>query len=172
MDLNKWLIANENLKLFKLLEEASKIEDREVIFLCVGNSKIWYDSFGPVMGSLLMNFELEKYIYGNTRMDIKASNLQEYIDMINKFHINPFIIVFDSALSKENRGLVLRRGATTCGALSDSKVSVGDLSITYNLTSDMIKDVSNYKGMLEEIKRVARFILFTFKEQKKIAKSL
>ncbi len=161
--LKEWLIAEENFNMFRLFEKAKKIsKEREVVFLCVGNSKIWFDSFGPLMGSLLKCFDLNKFIYGNIRANIKPCNLKEYVDLIYKFHASPYIIVFDSALSNTNSGICVREGSIVCASLSSEKVEVGDLSVTYNITREVAASPKNYHDMLHAVKQVARFILFVF----------
>lgn len=166
MDLKSWLTAYENYNIFKAFDEARKT-DREVIFLCVGNGKIWFDSFGPMMGSLLKRCQLKKFIYGNLQYSIKGSNIKEFIEMIAKFHINPFIIVFDSCLSK-SCGLTIKKGPLLCSFLSEG-VEVGDLSVSFNMTKEFINDPRNFKKLLSEVKRVARYIVYCFKEKTQFA---
>lgn len=162
---DKLVYALENYNIIKLLEKASKIaESREVVFLCVGNSSIWFDSFGPMVASLLMATNLKMFIYGNIKANIKADNLEEYVNLIYKFHVDPYVIVIDSALSKTSRGLRVKEGATECGALSNSPCLVGDLSITFCMDREFIRSVENYDKLKKEVKRIGRFILFSFKE--------
>ena len=164
MDFKNWLTVQENYNLLKNIEAASKMsETREVVFLCVGNSKVWFDSFGPMIGSVLGELRLEKFIYGNTRFDITSKNLQEFVDLIYKLHINPYIVVFDSCLSCDKVGLCIKPGSIMCAALTNSAVRVGDLSITFNVTKDFIKDPSGNALLLKEVKRVARYVLYCFK---------
>lgn len=161
MDIIKWLELEENLMLYKEFEKVERIaKDREVVFLCVGNSKVWFDSFGPTMGSLLMHLDLEKFIYGNLRANITSRNIGEYVDMIYKLHIDPFIVVFDNALSKENVGLVVREGPIECAAFSENSTTVGDLSVIFNVTREFISSPDNCDQMRKAVKKVARFLHF------------
>ena len=134
-------------------------KNREVVFLCVGNSKIWFDSFGPMIGSLLMYLNIDKFIYGNLKKNIKGDNIEEYIDMIYRFHHNPYIVVFDSAISnREEVYLKIREGSTRCASFSSSPVDVGDLSVLLCFSKNNIKNLSNYKLLLKNVKKVAGFI--------------
>ncbi len=161
IETKKWLSVQENVGILRTLDEAFKeAGNREIVFLCVGNSKIWYDSFGPMFGSVMMMLDVKKYIYGNTRYNIVASNLKEYIDLIYKFHISPYIVVVDSALSFEHEGLVVKKGKTTCAALSKNPIAVGDLSIIFSLYKSSLDNYEKREDMTSALKKIARFVLF------------
>jgi len=65
MDINNINIAQNNYNLYKSLEKMiKKAGKREIIFLCVGNPKIWFDSFGPIVGSVLKHLKIEKLFMG------------------------------------------------------------------------------------------------------------
>ena len=162
--------AYKNLNLFKCFEEIYDIsKKRTIIFLCVGNSKIWYDSFGPVLGSLLKTLDFGYYIYGNMKTNITLKNLHEYIDVIYKFHNNPYIVVVDSAISQEQKPFIkIKKESTVCGVLNKDNIEVGDLSILYCLNKKSIKDCNNYYEMIKEIKKIARMLLFVLNKNVKM----
>lgn len=166
MDMINLLIAQNNYNIYRSCESIiENSKGREIVFLCVGNPKIWFDSFGPMMGSLLKQLNLEKFIYGNVDAPIASNNLESYIELIYKFHINPYIVVIDSSLSKSEESIVkIKDGNITCGALGNNPISVGDMYITYTINLSQAKSPSNYKQMLKSIKQVARMIYFVFSE--------
>ena len=155
----------ENYNILSKIEKLKEISKKqEVVFLCVGNPKIWFDSFGPMMGSLLKYLNLEKFIYGNLKSPIKAENLEQYVNMIYRFHINPFVVVIDSAISKaSNIQLKIKEGAIKCACLSDNPLEVGDMSIMLCISKEKMLNSNNYKVLLNDVKKLSWFINYVFK---------
>lgn len=158
--MDNYIKCVQNYNMYQCLEKAAT-QGREVVFLCVGNSKVWYDSFGPLLGGVLQCLNLNKFIYGNHKYNITAKNLGEFVNLIYRFHNNPFIIVIDSCLSRST-GLKVSLSPCEVAAFSDEKRVIGDLSINYLINKEEIKSPSNFSKMLREIKNVARFINFVF----------
>ena len=158
------LVKNEVLENYKIYENVKDLKEiskkTTLIFLCVGNSKIWYDSFGPIFGSLLKLLNFNYYIYGNLKSNINANNIEDYIDMIYKFHEKPFIIVIDNAISNEEIPKIkIINGSINCAVFSKKNILVGDMGILYCLNKKHLQNLNNYNLMLKDI---ARMILFVF----------
>lgn len=168
MDIKNYCYVEETKNLYEFFERIANVsKTKEVVFLCVGSSKIWYDCFGPMFGSLLKYLDIDKFVYGNLAANITAKNLQEYIDMIYRFHISPYIVVIDNSLClSDGRGLYFGEGAITCGAYSGTPATVGDAHICYGLSKNEIKDSSNYYKFCRAIKRAARMLYYTLKSVK------
>ena len=88
---------------------------KEILFICIGNSKIIGDSFGPVVGSVLENdkrnirekFNLNISVIGTIRKPLLYKKIEKEIRNIDKRRFCKIIVV-DSALgSKSNIGKVL-----------------------------------------------------------------
>jgi len=163
---NQILKVMSNIDIMGKLEKAKEIDkERPVVFLCVGSFKLSYDCFGPLMGSLLQALDIKYYIYGNIRCNINAQNLENYIKIIHNFHINPYIIVIDSAISSgEEFELKASEGALTVAAMSQNRVSVGDLSLILSVPASKMHGTAVYKNVLSGAKRLGRFIEFVFGE--------
>lgn len=157
------LKVQNNISIINLLEKAKHVHGRNVVFLCVGNSKIWYDCFGPFVGSLAQSLDFEYFIYGNARSNILLSNIDEYIEMIYRFHVNPYIIVFDSSISDVlDFDIIVKEGKTVCGAFSKSPVEIGDLKVSCLVPKSEIGNASGYFKMLSQIKRLGFFLEYVF----------
>jgi len=165
-NVNQILKVQNNIEMVSKFERLKEIDKtRPVVFLCVGNSKIWYDCFGPYMGSLMQTLGFEYFVYGNNRANILLDNIEEYISMIYSFHINPFIVVLDSAISnQEEFDIRVEFESTVCGALSETPVEVGDFKISCLVPAKQIKSSAGYVKMLKEIKRVCFFLNFVFND--------
>lgn len=136
---------------YRLLECAFG-SNREIVILCVGNGKVWYDSFGPLLADALKQQEANVFVYGGAKRPIVASNLDGYLDMLSRYHKNAFIIVADCCFSQSSRGLCIREGQTVVAGFSKSRAALGELSINYMLGKEFISGLENFK----EIVRAAR----------------
>lgn len=92
----------------RLEEKISKISIcsgfSNIIFLCVGTSKIIGDSLGPIIGSKLKCLENEFiHIYGTIEQNLNFMNAKMIIEKINSIYENPYIITIDAALSNKGR---------------------------------------------------------------------
>ena len=148
-----------NIELAKKIEQIKSLSfSREIVFLCVGNSKIWYDSFGPMIGSLFQHLGLHDFVYGNMRSNINKDNLQEYRDIIYRYHNNPYVIVVDNALSVADEfSIKIVDGETKCAAMSDNQFCVGDLSILCLTPKNKIKNSCYYFQMISQIKKIGLY---------------
>ena len=140
---NIYKIENQ-IKNLKMFEEFLKSNKNNIVFVCVGNSDVWYDSFGPIVGSLLININNFPYfVYGNMHTNIKLTNLNNYINWIKKKHFNKKIVVIDAALSKINREcIVFREGAIKCAYFNKESKPFGDFSILCPINEN-IKKIDN-----------------------------
>lgn len=91
----------ENLnKQFKSLIDMMKLSsNKEIVFFCAGNYKIWYDDFAPLFAEELKKNNVKTFVYGGKDYSITASNIIEYMNFIENKHPNAFIIVVDNLLT-------------------------------------------------------------------------
>lgn len=111
------------------------IQNRPIIFLCIGTDRCTGDSLGPLIGYNLKpcmpkgNF----YIYGTLENPVHSKNLE---NVINKIHLgfkNPYIVAIDASLgSVKNIGKVFidKKPLQPGLALNKNLPSIGDISIT------------------------------------------
>ena len=149
-----------NVSMFKKLEKINKISKKEdVVFLCVGNFKVWYDSFGPLVSYFLKKNNFGWFVYGDINNCITLNNIDKYIKCIKKFHVKPFIIVVDSSVSKDGvEGIKIVDGGLKIGCLSGGAVFVGDMGITYCLDIKKLPMYDNYKLMIQKTKKFVRLV--------------
>lgn len=121
----------------KLYKQRREKYYEELVFLCIGTDKITGDCFGPLVGTKLTEY-LKEYnifninIYGDLENPINYENVNEKINVLNKYHHNACIIVIDAALSKkENIGnIYVSNEKTVLGnVLNKKKYEIGDISI-------------------------------------------
>lgn len=156
------LEVEKNISIIEKLEKV-KNQKRNVVFLCVGNSSVWFDSFGPIVGSFLQTRGVDNFVYGNVRSNILMKNICEYVDMIHKFHVNPYIIVVDSSVSDVSSfELLVKEESTICGAFSENPCQIGDLKIACLVPSKDVFSDKNKNRFASQIKKICLFLNFVF----------
>lgn len=111
------------------------LENRTIIFLCIGTDRCTGDSLGPLVGYHLKPCipKGDFYIYGTLENPVHSKNLETVIDKIYSNFKNPYIVAIDAALgSIKNIGKVLiaKKPLQPGLALNKNLPSVGDVSIT------------------------------------------
>ena len=126
--------------IFKLGDSLSEIiypiymDNRPIIFLCIGTDRSTGDSLGPLVGEKLKFLTRDNiFFYGNLEKPVHAKNLCETISYIYSTHQNPYIIAIDACLgSLQNVGKVFIEAKPLFpgSAMNKDLPKVGDLSIT------------------------------------------
>ena len=146
------------LKLKKIFKE------EDVIIVCIGTDKHVWDSLGPMVGSMLQDYNIK--VYGNLNNPITAMNVEEIKEKIEIIHPDSVIIAIDIAVTDNiefNKKVYIREGGIKPGigvGITDLSV-IGDYSILYYVYK---KDMNNerirnpYNGALEVVK-ILEYIL-------------
>ncbi|MBQ2864056.1 MAG: DUF1256 domain-containing protein [Clostridia bacterium] len=102
----------------------------EPIFLCVGNSNIVGDLFGPLCGELLKKQNPHLKVFGTLSSNITSKNLQNTYSFIkNTYPLNQVVII-DSALGEEEEvGLVKFLEYGCFPAHKSNNLLMGNLSV-------------------------------------------
>lgn len=116
----------------------------EFIIVCIGTDRSTGDSLGPLTGTLLQERRLRHLtVYGTLHEPVHALNLEEKLAMIQKEHVQPYIIAIDACLGKISSvgDIIAGTGSILPGAAVNKQLPpVGDLFIT---------GVINVSGFLE-----------------------
>lgn len=116
----------------------------KIVVLCIGSDRSTGDALGPLTGSFLKAYPLERLIiYGCLHQPVHALNLEEKIKMIQHKHEAPFILAIDASLGKVTSigHFITGRGPLLPGAaLKKALPQVGDAHIT---------GVVNMAGMMQ-----------------------
>ena len=109
------------------------LENRPIIFVCIGTDRSTGDSLGPLIGYKLKYLCKGKiHIYGSLENPIHAKNLSDVLNKINLAFKNPYIIAIDSCLGKINnigKIYISKRSLTPGLALNKDLNQVGNMSI-------------------------------------------
>lgn len=147
----------------KIIKIFKSIEFGDLVFCCVGNSKLYFDGFASDVYNLVKNSNL-KYECSKKIFFIKIDSADERI-IINTVKIarkkfdNPFIVMIDCAISNgdsslgavivKNKGLIPKSGFRANG----NAELIGDASITCVLgkvcNCDYLKKIKMIKNQLK-----------------------
>ena len=120
-----------------------------LVFLCLGTTKIIGDSIGPKVGDKLKEININAYVYGNTLRQVTSINVEDYVAMLEKRHSTDKIIAIDSALGKsEDIGKIkiTSSGIKPGGAFDKTRKRVGNigiLAVVGNADGDRLKELKN-----------------------------
>lgn len=107
---------------------------KEYVIVCIGTDRSTGDALGPLTGSYLMEKKLRHMtVYGTLQDPVHATNLEEYIQLIEKQHRNAFIIAIDACLGKTSSvgQIIACEGALKPGAaLNKPLPPIGNIHIT------------------------------------------
>lgn len=118
---------------------------RELIFVCIGTDRSTGDALGPLTGTKLSSFNLTAHVYGTLDNPVHATNLREYLTVIEQKHHHPYIIAIDACLGQiDSVGfLSFGRGSVRPGtAVKKNLPEVGDAYIT---------GIVNVSGFMEHL---------------------
>ena len=111
------------------------INKKNLLFVCIGNSKILWDSIGPIIGSNLKQTIGEKYVIG----DLK-NNICNKLDLVNYYPKlrKKFIIAIDTAITEEylSGEIFITNNPIIMGnAFNKNRGIIGDISIKIGLST-------------------------------------
>ena len=108
------------------------IENRPIIFLCIGTDRAIGDALGPLVGTMLKNSDFKYPVYGTLDDPIHALNIYEAIDKIRQTHSKGNFLAIDACLgSKSSIGNIqIREGPILPGKGVGKKLpQIGNYSI-------------------------------------------
>lgn len=134
------------------------------VYMCIGTEKVYSDSLGPRVGSLLnANMNLPAFVYGLCEQNITAENLLYSYSFIKSMHPKSKIVVIDAAVGAPSQiGKVqISDGGIMPGAATNKNLpTVGDVSII-GIVAD--KNMSDFYTLNSEkdrlVGQIARFIV-------------
>ena len=79
-----------------------KIENKNVVVLCIGTDRATGDCLGPLVGRSLIASNCNCIVYGSLEKPVHALNLSNVIYNIHKEIDNPFIVAVDASLGDKS----------------------------------------------------------------------
>ena len=110
--------------------------NKEIVLFCVGNNKIWYDSFGPKFADMAREQGFKCFVYGGCKFSIVPDNLLDYMDFVEHKHPSALVIVVDNCLdvSRQQKFDIEIKKTSVVPAGLVNKKSFGNISILLKTT--------------------------------------
>lgn len=141
-------------------------KDKNITIVCVGTDRIIGDAVGPLVGTLLKEYNINANVIGEFDNLVNATNV-DYI--VNTLNTEDFIIAIDACITsrRENIGcIIIDNGKLYPGLGLDKKLpGFGDLTIKAIVASD--DDVTDKMMMLGAVR-----LSFVYKMSTIIVRSL
>lgn len=141
----------------------SKTQNARPVYMCIGTEKVFSDSLGPRVGTLLNeNMLFPAFVYGLCDKNITAENLLYSYNFIKALHPHSPIVVIDAAVgSKEQIGKIqLCDGGILPGAATNKNLpAVGDVGIVGIVAENGMGDFYTLNSAKDRlVGKVAEFI--------------
>lgn len=141
----------------------SKTQNCSVVYMCIGTDKVFCDSLGPRVGTLLNeNMPFSTFVYGLCMQNITAENLIYSYNFIKALHPDSKIVVVDAAVgSLDQVGKVqICDGGILPGAATNKNLpEVGDVGIIGIVAERGMQDFYTINPAKERfVNKVAEFI--------------
>ena len=144
-------------------ELRNRISDEPTVFMCIGTEKVFSDSLGPRVGTLL-NEQLNRaiFVYGLCDQNITAENLQYSYNFIKALHPNSKIVVVDAgvgAVEQIGKVQICNGGIVPGMATNKNLPLIGDVGIIGIVADKGMSDFYSLNSSKDQLVGcVAKFI--------------
>lgn len=141
----------------------SKMQNTQPVYMCIGTEKVFSDSLGPRVGTLLnANMTFPAFVYGLCEKNITAENLLYSYNFIKALHPYSQIIVIDAAVGSNDQigKIQLCDGGILPGAATNKNLPVvGDIGIVGIVAEKGMGDFYTLNSSKDKlVGQVAQFI--------------
>lgn len=107
------------------------------VILCIGSDRVTGDSLGPIVGQMLIERNVDAFVYGTLSRPVTALNLKENMRHIQTAHSDKKVLAIDSSVGRlaDVGKIRIAFGAIAPGSADGKNLpKVGDVSITATVT--------------------------------------
>ncbi len=138
----------------------------DIVILCIGSEKVCGDMVGPLVGESLINdYNLPVYVYGNLSNSANGINIEEYYNLIARLHSNCVLITIDAAVGNyADIGTIrLKQSGVSPGAALGRKLnykSIGVIGVVAPKYGNVLNNllVADYGEVLSISSRITHII--------------
>ena len=151
----------DRVRMAQALKE--KTQFNQTVYMCIGTEKVFSDSLGPRVGTLLNeNMISPAFVYGLSEQNITAENLLYSYNFIKALHPNSTIVVVDAAVGAGDQigKIQLCDGGIAPGAATNKNLPVvGDIGIVGIVAEKGMSDFYTLNSSKDKlVGQVAKFI--------------
>ncbi len=96
--MNPAIHYNSPNSIYTLTNELKKYLNSDTIIVCIGTDKCIGDCLGPLVGTLLQDYNFPLPVYGTLSNPIHALNINSNLNLINSLHPNSSLLGIDACL--------------------------------------------------------------------------
>ena len=152
-----YLNCLNNLAMIKKLENILKNTNKKIVFICMGNIKVNFDSFASHVAMFLRKYNVNAIVYGGEKYPLYGESLQKMKNFLHKAHKNDIIVFVDvvkTNIVSQNGKIII---STKKFQVANSKVVFNyDYSICYMVKID--EQYDHYIKQYEAGKKIATYI--------------
>lgn len=130
--------------MYQTLKTCRKMENQQIVLVCIGTDRSTGDSLGPIIGYKLRDMKYsDAHVYGDLDTPVHAKNLDEITKYIHQKYNNPFVISIDACLGKTDHVGFITVGSGPLkpgSAVNKDLEPVGDMHIT---------GIVNFSGLMD-----------------------
>lgn len=124
-----------------------KMTNKPKVFMCIGSPKHVWDSYGPMIGSMIQK-EFESVIcFGTMDKPIISTNVEDVESFIRKTYPNHTLIAIDASVTsnvEKSNMIWIREGGFRPGAALKKDIRpIGDYCMLYGILSSEVQDKDN-----------------------------
>ena len=134
------------------------------VFMCIGTPKHVWDSYGPMVGSLLRE-DKDIICLGTIDNPVNSYNVEKTESLIREKYPNHLLIAIDGAATnhkdKANKIWIREGGFKPGEAYSKDLKEVGDFSILYSIDSEDLENKDHappFKAAVETVKIIKKIL--------------
>lgn len=142
-----------------------RMTNKPKVFMCIGTPKHVWDSYGPMVGSLLREGMQDIICLGTMDNPVNSHNVEKTEDIIRDKYPDHILIAIDGAATshkdKANKIWIKEGGFKPAEAYGKNLREVGDYSILYSIDCEDLENKDHakpFKAAVETIKIIKKII--------------
>ena len=134
--MNELNLSDESLGVLLKL----KMINKPKVFMCIGSPKHVWDSYGPMIGTMIKDENNSAICYGCLKEPITSSNVEDIENLIRRLYPKHILVAIDGSVTSNKdkaNNIWIREGGFRPGAAYKKDIRViGDYSILYAIYID------------------------------------
>lgn len=127
-----------------------KMTNKPKVFMCIGSPKHVWDSYGPMIGSMIQK-EFESTIcFGTMDKPILSTNVEDVENFVRKTYPNHILIAIDASVTSvadKSNMIWIREGGFRPGAAYKKDIKqIGDYCMLYGVLSSEVENKDNKRS--------------------------
>lgn len=121
-----------------------KMINKPKVFMCIGSPKHIWDSYGPMIGTMIKDEDTSTICYGCLNEPITSSNVEDIENLIRRLYPYHILVAIDGSVTSNRdkaNTIWIREGGFRPGAAYKKDIKIiGDYSILYAIHIDEFEE--------------------------------